>query len=302
MRRHRKTGLVRRFVVSIARGLYSPGVPAAGRRPPLFVVGIGASAGGLEALGELFGAIPATGMAFVVVQHLDPKRREPAARDSGEENDDGRVASRSGQSGAAGPRVRDPPGCAPDGARGPSRAEAADECARTTIPGRFVLFASLAAEYGERAVGVVLSGADADGSLGLRGIKHAGGFTFAQQPDSARFPTMPRHAIETGCVDFVLRPKEIATELARFSRRFPTAEPSAESKSDSTRDARKAILAHIFRRLWSAHGVDFAHYKRTTIRRRIERRMMLRRIESVDGLRESLDRDPGSSPRCTRTS
>ena len=137
---------------------------------------------------------------------------------------------------------------------------------------------------------------DADGSLGLREIKHAGGFTFAQQPESARFPTMPRHAIETGCVDLVLRPKEIAGELARLSRRFRTAEPSPESKSESTRDVgtdENAVLAHIFQRLRSAHGVDFTHYKRTTIRRRIERRMMLRRIESLDEYRESLDRDPG---------
>ena len=78
---------------------------------------------------------------------------------------------------------------------------------------------------------------DADGSLGLREIKHAGGFTFAQQPESARFPTMPRHAIETGCVDLVLRPKEIAGELARLSRRFRTAEPILESKSEGTLDS-----------------------------------------------------------------
>ena len=132
----------------------------------------------------------------------------------------------------------------------------------------------------------MLSGADADGSLGLREIKHAGGFTFAQQPESARFPTMPRHAIETGCVDLVLRPKEIAGELARLSRRFRSAEPGAESNSEVTLDVgtddESAVLARIFQRLRSAHGVDFTHYKRTTIRRRIERRMMLRRIESLE--------------------
>jgi two-component system CheB/CheR fusion protein len=160
-----------------------------------------------------------------------------------------------------------------------------------------LLFSSLAVAYGEGAIGVVLSGADADGSLGLRAIKHAGGFTFAQQPESARFPTMPRHAIETGCVDLVLRPNEIAGELARLSQRFRTAEPSAESQADVTPDVgaddENAALAYIFQRLRSAHGVDFTHYKRTTIRRRIERRMMLRRIESLEEYRESFDRDPG---------
>ena len=159
-----------------------------------------------------------------------------------------------------------------------------------------LLFSSLAVAYGEGAIGVVLSGADGDGSLGLCEIKRAGGFTFAQEPESARFQTMPRHAVETGCVDLVLRPKEIAGELARLSRRFRTAEPSAESTSASTPDSgadENAVLTQIFQKVRAAHGVDFTHYKRTTIRRRIERRMMLRRIESLDEYRESLDRDPG---------
>ena len=142
----------------------------------------------------------------------------------------------------------------------------------------------------------MLSGGDADGSLGLGAFKHAGGFTFAQQPESARFPMMPRHAIETGCVDLVLRPKEIAGELARLSRRFRVTEPNLDSKPAGTLDSgtdENAVLPKIFQRLRAAHGVDFTHYKRTTIRRRIERRMMLRRIESLDEYRESLDRDPG---------
>jgi two-component system, chemotaxis family, CheB/CheR fusion protein len=146
------------------------------------------------------------------------------------------------------------------------------------------------------AIGIVLSGADADGSLGLREIKHAGGFTFAQQPESARFPMMPRHAIETGCVDLVLPPKEIAGELARLSRRFRTAKPSLESKAEGPLDIGtdgNAVLAHIFQRLRAAHGVDVSHYKRTTITRRLERRMMLRRIESLEEYDEALDRDPG---------
>ena len=76
------------------------------------------------------------------------------------------------------------------------------------------LFSSLAAAYADCAIGVVLSGADSDGSVGIREIKHAGGFTFAQRPELARFPAMPRHAIETGCVDLALRPSEIAGQLA----------------------------------------------------------------------------------------
>src|SRR5690349_12479678 len=82
-----------------------------------------------------------------------------------------------------------------------------------------ILFTSLAEERGDRAIGVVLSGGGSDGALGARAIKQRGGTTFAQYPGSARFPSMPISAIETGCVSFVLRPNEIARELTRLSRR-----------------------------------------------------------------------------------
>ncbi len=150
--------------------------------------------------------------------------------------------------------------------------------------------------YRDGAIGVVLSGADADGSMGLREIKQAGGFTFAQRPESARFPHMPQHAIETGCVDLVLRPIEIAGELARLSRRFPTPDPAPGAKSPDPPAARPegdaALLGRMFQRLRSAHGVDFTHYKRTTIKRRIERRMMLLRIETLEDYCAVLDGDP----------
>ena len=81
-----------------------------------------------------------------------------------------------------------------------------------------ILFTSLAKERGDSAIGVVLSGAGSDGSLGIRAIKQGGGTTFAQYPGSARFPSMPICAIETGCVGFVLRPNEIARGLTRLSR------------------------------------------------------------------------------------
>ena len=85
------------------------------------------------------------------------------------------------------------------------------------------LFISLAQEFGDNAIGVILSGGGSDKALGIRAIKHAGGITFAQYPGSARFPNTPISAIDTGCVDFVLRPNEIAHELARISRHKETA-------------------------------------------------------------------------------
>jgi two-component system, chemotaxis family, CheB/CheR fusion protein len=271
-------------------------MPEAGRSSLPFVVGIGASAGGLEALVELLGALPATGMAFIVVQHLNPTHESLLPEILAKKT------TMAVSLAAAGKPVKpDHVYVIPADALLTVHEGLIEVKRRTSAPERpfpvDLLFSSLAVAYGEGAIGIVLSGADADGALGLREIKHAGGFTFAQQPESARFPMMPRHAIETGCVDLVLRPKEIAGELVRLSRRFRTAEASSESKSESTLDVaiedENAVLAQIFQRLRSAHGVDFTHYKRTTIRRRIERRMMLRRIESFDEYRVSLDRDPG---------
>jgi two-component system, chemotaxis family, CheB/CheR fusion protein len=271
-------------------------VSQAGRHPPLFVVGIGASAGGLEALIELLGVLPPTGMAFIVVQHLDPTHESLLS---------GILSKKTTMAvslAIAGEAVEpDHVYVIPADALLTVHEGLIDLKRRTSTAERpfpvDLLFSSLAVAYGDGAIGVVLSGGDSDGSLGLREIKHAGGFTFAQRPESARFPIMPRHAIETGCVDLVLRPAEIAGELARLSRRFRTAEPRSGSRSESTlgvgAEDESAQLGQIFQRLRSVHGVDFTHYKRTTIRRRIERRMMLRRIESLDEYRESLNRDPG---------
>jgi len=275
-------------------GLYWA-VSETGRYRPVFAVGIGASAGGLEALVELLGALRESGMAFIVVQHLDPKHESLLPEILTKKTT--LAVSLATQREAIQP---DHVYVIPPDALLTVQEGLLELKPRPSAPERSfpvdLLFSSLAAAYGESAIGIVLSGADADGSLGIRQIKHTGGFTFAQQPESARFPMMPRHAIETGCVDLVLTPKEIAGELARLSRRFRTAKPSHESKAEGPPDSstdENVVLAHIFRKLRAAHGVDFSHYKRTTIMRRLERRMMLRRIESLDEYREALDRDPG---------
>ena len=161
---------------------------------------------------------------------------------------------------------------------------------RTSAPERpfpvDLLFSSLAAAYGKRAIGVVLSGADADGSLGLREIKHVGGFTSRRSPTrraSRRCPSMPsRLAVWISCCARRRSPassRASAGDCMRWSR---VHESESESTPDVGTDDEDAVLAYIFQRLRSAHGVDFTHYKRTTIRRRIERRMMLRRIDSLD--------------------
>jgi two-component system CheB/CheR fusion protein len=260
------------------------------------VVGIGASAGGLEAAAELLGALPATtDLAFILVQHLDPSHESLLPEILAKKTAIPVSVAHAGEP-VRPAHVHVIPADAiltvHDGHIQLKRRTTAGERPAPVD----LLFKSLAASYADRAIGVVLSGGDADGALGIREIKHAGGFTFAQQPELARFPNMPRHAIETGCVDLVLRPKEIAEELVRLSRGSARRDSIAESGSKNATDAGIAAedgqLGHVFQQLRAAHGVDFTHYKRTTIKRRLERRMTLRRIESLDEYRALLDSDP----------
>jgi two-component system CheB/CheR fusion protein len=160
-----------------------------------------------------------------------------------------------------------------------------------------ILFTSLAEERGDSAIGVVLSGGDSDGTVGIQAIKHGGGITFAQEPTSARFPSMPRNAIATGCVDFVLRPKEIARELARLSHHpYLRSIPGTDADTDITMEVRaqgdEAHLRHVFRQLRTAHGVDFSHYKRSTLRRRLARRMALQKTEDLGDYVALIGSDP----------
>jgi two-component system CheB/CheR fusion protein len=178
------------------------------------IVVVASSARDLEAIVELLSALPAgADQAFIIVQHPDPGRRYVPLND------------------ALALRVSHPVTVAQDGVR-PERGRVyvmRADVEFTIIDGLIsvipatralehpgdVLLTSVAADRGNRAIGVVLSGVGCDGALGLRAINETGGITFAQYPGSARFPSMPISAIETGCVQRVLRPNEIAHELAR---------------------------------------------------------------------------------------
>jgi len=263
---------------------------------PHSAVGIGASAGGLEALIELLGALPTTGMAFIVVQHLDPTHEsllsEILARKSALP-----VTLAIGGEALHADHVYVIPADAILTVRdGRIQLKRRTETAERPLAVD-ALFSSLAVAYTERAIGVVLSGGDSDGSFGICEIKRAGGVTFAQRPESARFPNMPSNAIETGCVDQVLGPRQIAGEIAALGTRFRMADAKpgfeARDKQDVGSEDESARLTPVFQRLRSAHGVDFTHYKRTTIKRRIKRRMILRRIESLEEYTALLDRDAG---------
>jgi two-component system, chemotaxis family, CheB/CheR fusion protein len=258
------------------------------------VAGIAASAGGLEAVSELLAALPPdTGIAYVFIQHLDPDHASPLPEILG------RRTALQVQTAQDGLEI------APDHVyviQPNTTLTLVDNHLRVTpraagrhMPGD-AFFKSLASERGARSISVVLSGGDSDGALGTETVKHSGGFTFAQEPTTARFPDMPRNAIETGCVDFALEPTQIARELARLGTHpyWQTAAPLDRAQDDDGErvDARdEDHLRRIFRRLRSAHGVDFTHYKRSTLTRRLARRMVMRRIDSISDYAALIESD-----------
>jgi two-component system, chemotaxis family, CheB/CheR fusion protein len=254
--------------------------------PSIPLVGIGASAGGLEALGSLLEALPARlGASLIVVSHLDRSHESLLPEILARKTQLRVLEAREGVAPVADHIYVISPNVTLTVVDGRIHLAPRAEGRRPHMPVN-ALFESLARERGVGAVGVVLSGADSDGSIGIQAIKNAGGITFAQTPDTAGVPSMPQNAIETGCVDFVLPPRLIANELVRLAA-HPYLRPVSNDlteREDATvsTGAEDPSLRRIFRRLRSAHGVDFTRYKPATLRRRLARRMALQKIDDLD--------------------
>ena len=254
------------------------------------VVGLGASAGGLEAFSELLTNLPLdTGMAFVLVQHLDPKHESMLTdllsrktKMPVTEVNDGMVLERNTV-------YVIPPNTQMAVLNGKLSLIPRSERDTHGMPIDF-FFHSLAQDNASRAIGVVLSGTASDGSLGLKAIKAKGGITFAQIPGSAAYDGMPRSAIAAGCVDFVMSPKQIANELARIGS-HPYVGSVVMVRPEDVLPATENDLNRIFVLIRKVTGTDFTDYNGTTIRRRIARRMMLHRIQELSGYVAFLQRD-----------
>src|SRR6185437_12972041 len=168
------------------------------------IVGIGASAGGLEAISELLAALPSqNGMGFVIVQHLGPDHESLLTEILAK-----RTPMPVTQAGEGIVIEPEHVYVIPSNATLTVSDQRLHLATRPSAPARHMpadaLLKSLAADRGDAAIGVILSGGDSDGALGIEAVKHHGGITFAQEPAQARFASMPRSAIEKGCVDFVL--------------------------------------------------------------------------------------------------
>jgi two-component system CheB/CheR fusion protein len=247
------------------------------------VVAVGASAGGLEAYTDLFRALPAqTGMAFVVVQHLDPTHPSMLTELIA------KVARLPVEEVKAGTTVQaDRIYVIPPNAFMTLDGGTFSLTPRTKELGQHLavnhFMRSLAASRGNRAIGVILSGTGADGSLGLESIKAEGGITFAQTPATAKYDGMPQSAIDSGCVDFVLSTKEIAKELLRLQHHpyIRQAELDAEALEANAPEAPRGDFAVILDELRRASGTDFTQYRPSTIQRRALRRMVILKLDSL---------------------
>ncbi|MEE3456715.1 MAG: chemotaxis protein CheB, partial [Lachnospiraceae bacterium] len=235
--------------------------------PPNCVVGIGASAGGLEALQQFLTFLPSnTGMAFVIIQHLAPDHKSLL-------------------SDILGKYTVMPVREAKDGMR-------VERNSIYMIPPKYnleidsdtlklseynhakinhpidIFFRSLASAYENRAVAVILSGTGSDGTNGIRSIKERNGMIIVQSPESAKFDGMPRNAIATGFVDLVLNPDSIARELSHIANSLAVTS-SRQLLTDED------LMSQIFTILKDVTNINYAYYKQTTILRRIERRLVL---------------------------
>jgi len=243
------------------------------------VVGIGASAGGLDAYRRLMECLPVdTGMAFVLVQHLDPLHPSLLAELIGNATRMPVTEATDGLAVEPNQVYTIPPNVTLGIMHGRLQIlERIVERGRHLPVDEFLR--SLAQDRGGQTIGVVLSGTASDGTAGLIAIKAAGGLTLVQDQASAAFWGMPGSAVAAGCADLVLPPEEIAAELARIAR-HPLLHQRLAAEVELGDEAAQA-LSKIYLLLRSRTGNDFALYKQTTIRRRIRRRMLVHKLDRL---------------------
>jgi two-component system, chemotaxis family, CheB/CheR fusion protein len=246
---------------------------------PLLIAAIGASAGGIEAMTELLRHIsPATGMAFVYIQHLDPTHESMLTAILGRATKMKVLEAKDQMKVEPDKLYIIPPNQDMTIVDGALALNQRKEKPSVHMPvDQF--FVSLAERQHELAIGVVLSGNANDGTLGLKAIKTGGGFTFAQD-DSAKFKGMPRSAVGEGVVDMVLPPAGIAAELERLAKQSTMLTVMQEHNEDDISNTDEDLVA-ILQLLKRSTGVDFSHYKMKTIKRRIVRRMVLYKLDSL---------------------
>lgn len=255
------------------------------------VVGIGASAGGLEAFSDLLSHLPNdTGMAFVCIQHLDPAHVSLLSVLLAKTTSMQVLEVENGMPVKPNHVYVIPPNTCMTISAGVLKLAPRLVAQAGVHKPIDVFFRSLAEDRGNRAVGIILSGTASDGSAGIVAIKEAGGMTFAQEEKSAKFDQMPHNAIATGCVDYILNPERIAANLKNTGHnpQASLVEGEIEKLLPETDEAFQKIVLL----LKKTSGVDFVNYKPGTIKRRIIRRMAINRKETLQAYLDSLNANP----------
>ena len=299
-------GKRKRVEVSRPRAKRARSKPPAATAPPSVqdagvpVVGVGASAGGLEAFSQLLEALPADlGMAVVLVQHLAPTHE--SALPELLRN----VSSLPVIQVSEGMRLeRDHVYVIPPNAQLALNDGQLHLSPRATDKSQYTpidfFFRSLAESKRERSIAIVLSGTASDGAQGIREVKAAGGITIAQRPETAKYDGMPRAAVATGMVDLTLAPREIAAALVEIAhhpyvRNGDSLEPSDAFQEIAASDADEppsGAMQEIFSLLRATSGIDFKLYKLPTIHRRLQRRMALHKLTRVEQYLEYAQDNP----------
>jgi two-component system CheB/CheR fusion protein len=260
--------------------------PLVGNRTP--IIGIGASAGGLEALEQFFAHVPAqSGLAYVVVQHLDPVKesllpallqrvcRVPVVQ----ANDRTRVEVNH--------VYVAPPGFELTLLHGVLHLLKPVAARGMQLPIDFFL-RSLALDQQANAAGVILSGMGSDGTLGLRALKEKAGGVFVQTPESASFDAMPRNAVDAGLADVVAPADQLPEKIMAYFSHPMLAGPLDVTAANRLQGALEKILIMVR----AQTGNDFSDYKKSTVYRRIQRRMAIHQIESVDAYVQYVRENP----------
>src|SRR6056297_4043593 len=255
------------------------------------IVGIGASAGGLEALEEFFRAVPEDlQLAFLVVQHLSPDYKSLMVELLSKYTSMEVKRAEDGMDVEMSHVYLIPPRKNLKIYHGKLFLTEQDHSHSLNLP-IDIFLRSLAEDQKERSIGIILSGTGSDGTLGIRAVKGAGGLVFAQDNISAKFDGMPRSASSTGLVDYVLPPKDIAQELSRIIQ-HPLMHKETEESDEEIVQEHSIVISKILSRIRDVVGVDFSAYKDTTVIRRIERRIGITQLESTEEYAAYLDSSP----------
>ena len=253
------------------------------------IVGIGASAGGMEAIETFFSTMPGTArMAFVIIQHLSPSHKSLMSALLAKHTSLKVMEAEDG--------IKIEPGCVYINPPDRNMALINGRLCFMELPAARELrlsidyfFRTLAEDRLEKAICIILSGTGSDGTLGVKAVKEKGGLVMVQTPESAKYDGMPRSAISAGLADYVLPPENMPAQLMKYLQ-HPYMEQTSEIVSDE--DGFQNYVQKIFVLIRLHTGHDFSHYKISTVRRRIARRMAVHQIDSIGNYLRYLQENP----------